>query len=521
MQLRSIARRSVVGAAVVLAATTVVAASHPPAAIASGPDGKVLEANIGTRGAAATVLYNQYNNAGTSDIVSDDFGYTYSGYDAEAADDFVVPSGEIWSISQVDVDGGFLQGYPGAYVNVWIYQDASGLPGTVVHTALNGTYATGAEAGALQIPLSPPADLGAGHYWLSVQAFPAFDGGLSYRWLWRDRTVQSNSAAAWRNPGHGWVYPGGHACDNWGTRATTCGIDADQADQVFRLNGTRLRLAPLLYDQSDTPLDSLVPSQNVEPPYDSYDSEAADDFIVPAGRTWSISQVLVEGSYKAAWGVASVNVRIYADATGLPGTEVYSALAVAALGTSSGDFKVTLPSQANLGPGHYWLSVQANQGGGEWHWSMHQALSNAASAFRNPGDGFFTGCTTWQTRPTTCGMATSWPDQVFVLRGTYLKVACTVIGTSGNDVLVGTAGRDVLCGFDGNDELRGRRGNDKLIGGNGADTLYDHAGRDVLQGGNGADSLDAQDGAGQDNVDGGALGDTCLADPSDSVSNCP
>ena len=81
------------------------------------------------------------------------------------------------------------------------------------------------------------------------------------------------------------------------------------------------------------------------------------------------------------------------------------------------------------------------------------------------------------------------------------RIACTITGTEGDDVLVGTEGADVICGLGGNDILRGRAGNDTLRGGRGADRLYGHAGSDTLRGGKGADRLYGQ--AGSDTLIGG------------------
>jgi Ca2+-binding RTX toxin-like protein len=75
--------------------------------------------------------------------------------------------------------------------------------------------------------------------------------------------------------------------------------------------------------------------------------------------------------------------------------------------------------------------------------------------------------------------------------------ACTVVGTSGNDVLIGTAGADVLCGRGGDDVLRGLGGNDVLRGGAGADRLVGGGGDDELTGGTGDDQLRGGAGAGQ------------------------
>ena len=83
------------------------------------------------------------------------------------------------------------------------------------------------------------------------------------------------------------------------------------------------------------------------------------------------------------------------------------------------------------------------------------------------------------------------------------SVACSVIGTRGDDLVVGTAADDILCGVGGNDVLRGGGGNDLLIGGPGTDrTDHSNAGAgvsvDLAAGtatGQGADTLESIEGA--------------------------
>ncbi|MFM9136261.1 MAG: calcium-binding protein [bacterium] len=66
--------------------------------------------------------------------------------------------------------------------------------------------------------------------------------------------------------------------------------------------------------------------------------------------------------------------------------------------------------------------------------------------------------------------------------------SCTVVGTSGRDVLRGTPGDDVICGLGGRDRLLGLGGRDILRGGTGADVLLGGPGDDALDGGPGADT---------------------------------
>ena len=51
------------------------------------------------------VLYDQYDNAGPYSTRSQNYEEFLDAYDAELADDFVVPAGVRWDVSGVDVQG--------------------------------------------------------------------------------------------------------------------------------------------------------------------------------------------------------------------------------------------------------------------------------------------------------------------------------------------------------------------------------------------------------------------------------
>ena len=71
------------------------------------------------------------------------------------------------------------------------------------------------------------------------------------------------------------------------------------------------------YDQTDNgSVGTGSVSQNFETANDAFDNQVADDFVVPAGQTWTIQQVNVTGSYFNGNGPAtSVNVFFYSDST--------------------------------------------------------------------------------------------------------------------------------------------------------------------------------------------------------------
>jgi len=199
----------------------------------------------------AVVLYDQLNNSGTTGAVAQDFEASLNAYDSFAADDFVVPTGQKWNITQVDARGyySWLHG-PAESFNIFIYKDSGSLPGANVYTAIGQSYAN--NSGVFKIILGSPAVLGAGTYWVSVQARMDFiTNGL---WYWTNRTVQANSPAAWQNPGGGYPPPQicpafgcptpCPTCPTWGIRQCCASTVAGQPDQMFRLIGTTQGATP-------------------------------------------------------------------------------------------------------------------------------------------------------------------------------------------------------------------------------------------------------------------------------------
>lgn len=88
-----------------------------------------------------------------------------------------------------------------------------------------------------------------------------------------------------------------------------------------------------------------------------------------------------------------------------------------------------------------------------------------------------------------------------VIQGFVTDSDCTIIGTSGADILGGTAGADVMCGLGGDDRLVGHGGADVIRGGVGDDRLVGRGGADVIRGGAGDDRLVGR--AGNDLIKGG------------------
>lgn len=185
------------------------------------------------------------------------------------------------------------------------------------------------------------------------------------------------------------------------------------------------RPAAVLYDQTAGAGTGANTSQDFEAGMDAYDSQFADDFVVPVvDNAWTIEEVYVGGAY---WGgtegpAPSVNVYFYADAAGLPGTEVYSAVGLVPT-DASGTFTIALTTPAVLPAGTYWLSVQARMdyaSGGQWGWIEHTGSNGSPSAWRNPGGGFsIPACTDWAPAFATCVIGNAgFEDLSFRLSGT-------------------------------------------------------------------------------------------------------
>jgi hypothetical protein len=179
----------------------------------------------------------------------------------------------------------------------------------------------------------------------------------------------------------------------------------------------------VLYDQYDnfsTEKTANIPSQDAETALDFFDSQAADDFIVPAGQTWQITEVDLLGEYDSTGPAASFHVFFYENGAGdLPGILVASRLESPY--TGSNDFVITLTEPVILPEGHYWVSVQARQDitqAGFWLWHNRTIQSNSGAAWQNPGNGFGTGCVVWIRRVTCAVLQQTAPDQVFRLIGT-------------------------------------------------------------------------------------------------------
>ena len=177
--------------------------------------------------ARAAILYDQTDHPGANNADSNAPNFApsnnFGGGDFDrTADDFTVPPGHVWSLDGIDVSGAY-SGSPPGTVNVYVYPDASGKPGSELFSQSDIAASGGPN---YIVPLAGFPNLSSGTYWVTVQQQGA---GLGY-WSWTTRTVQTGGPARWFGPAM--------SCpsNSWSPR-TDC-WPGTNPDQIFRLRGS-------------------------------------------------------------------------------------------------------------------------------------------------------------------------------------------------------------------------------------------------------------------------------------------
>lgn len=185
------------------------------------------------------VLYSQLDNPSGNGAPAQDFEAAFDSYDNEAADDFVVPPGQTWSISGVNVVGTIGNRANLQFVRVWFYSDNAGFPAAAATCTYNNLTPTGGTLGNLELTLPAPCVLPAGNHWVALQVRGDFSNMGQY--FWSNRTTQTNNESVWRNPGNGFAT----GCVNWG-RQTACGVGGSvNPDFLFEIVGERSGIRPV------------------------------------------------------------------------------------------------------------------------------------------------------------------------------------------------------------------------------------------------------------------------------------
>jgi len=152
--------------------------------------------------------------------------------------------------------------------------------------------------------------------------------------------------------------------------------------------------AAVLYDQTGTANAGCISSSDFG--IANKVAQGADDFTVPTGASWQITKVDTIGG-GALTGSPTAAVFLYGPGP-VPGAQIFGESGIPVSGANNISILVT--GAPPLSAGTYWLSVQITDPV-QWTWCAEQAQFGAAAAWRNPGDGFSTGCTAY-TPVTSC-----------------------------------------------------------------------------------------------------------------------
>jgi hypothetical protein len=175
-------------------------------------------------------LYSQLANDSGVATVSQNFESGYDTYDSQGGDSFYVPTGHVWTVTQVNVVGVYFNGAgPAVSENVFFYKNNAGVPGDLIAEFAN-VHGVDSGTGSFQIHLPGSLIFKHGSYWVSVQA--NLDFGTAGEWGWETASVQRRLPAAWQNPPDGF----GSGCTTWGA-LSTC-LPGTGVDYLFALRGT-------------------------------------------------------------------------------------------------------------------------------------------------------------------------------------------------------------------------------------------------------------------------------------------
>lgn len=173
-----------------------------------------------------------------------------------------------------------------------------------------------------------------------------------------------------------------------------------------------LRLGEIVYDQSaDEQYGGYIVSQYfTDPASADLTSQAADDFVVPEGETWSVGSFGVWGQWwpESAGNPEKVDVHIYADDDGKPGDTLYTFLEQTNFYQEEwfeveygeeylhGYYNLAFPSAISFTEGHYWISFQVHDSYdkvGQFGWDDKTNTNWEVWHWRNPAGGFWNGGT--------------------------------------------------------------------------------------------------------------------------------
>ncbi len=170
---------------------------------------------------------------------------------------------------------------------------------------------------------------------------------------------------------------------------------------IFSVFATSLFAQVELYAPVN-PSSGASTAQDFEAAYDIYDSQGAEDFIVPSGVTWYLDSIVIPGTYSAtATTTCGIQFSIHNDNSGEPGSTVLFGDTVNSDldGNGDGDITYVFSTPLAISSGHYWIVANGRKnfasGGGQWYWVRDVNSTGYPALWKNPGNGFGSGCTSW------------------------------------------------------------------------------------------------------------------------------
>jgi LEA14-like dessication related protein len=366
-------------------------------------------------------VWTTWSNApgGSEDpFVSDDVANSGSNsFVVEAGNDCVLPLGDLTTGNYNFTFKIYVPtGYIGYYNVLHMFDGANSEWGTQVYFGANGAgLIDGGEAGAGSFTYAYDT-------WITVenkinltfdQATVAIDGVDLVTWQWSMGTfgepgLNQLGAAnfyAWDEEGTPKFYiddvelidlGGG------GVGEPPVNLVGEVIDDFYiELNWDEPGAASALWDQLNTFGETYgKTAQDFEAAYDAYDAEVAADFVLEADATISSAAF---GFFVDSTGYNEplvINVGIFPDEGGVPGeTALYSTTTEAVAADENGIYTANLVDPISLTAGTYWIGYNMQLSYdevGQCYANQRDAIDNDTPAYwRNPGDGFGSGFTTW------------------------------------------------------------------------------------------------------------------------------
>lgn len=186
----------------------------------------------------ANVLYDQTDLASGAGVFDQEVEASYSAYDSEGADDFIVTFPATWDVQTIVTPGESTAHHAPQFVSITFYEDSGGLPGAKAceFPMISGSDVTFVD-GDFVLALAGGCDLAAGHWWVSQQVRADIFDSNYFTHFWSTRKEQNHHEGIWRNPNNGL----GTGCTDW-TPLTLCGGTAP--DLLFQLRGLESQVDP-------------------------------------------------------------------------------------------------------------------------------------------------------------------------------------------------------------------------------------------------------------------------------------